>query len=1067
MTKLACYRHKPGYLRFVMIWAFFYVFAVALPKYSQSQTLRNGKVTEDVTGIAVPGATVHVKGTDRFVKANDEGVYSVRANNNDVLIFSGIGHETVEINVDSRTVINVAMKNVSTNENEIIVTGYQALRKSNFTGSVSMLRGDDLQKAPVANFSQALEGRVPGLQVQFSDGQPGEAPTFIMRGPNSLNNSSQPLFVVDGFQLESFNPASLNMDDIESISFLKDASSVAQYGARGANGVVIITTKQGRISRPQVSLNASYGFNTNRKKMALMSPYEFLKVNDVWINDPTLRAIFNQFFADGKTIEDYKDVKGIDYQDYVFTKGKVSRYNMSMRGGNETTKYLVSGSYFDEEGSIVYTGSKSYSARLNLDNNITNKLKLSLIADYSGVKRIGPFVRQGNGQSTYNTSTTLMYRVWAWRPVMFPWENEDDLIMETDDGLITASDLRMSPITDYENQNLNYITNYFNGTAAATYTFNKAISFKSTFTDRLSMQDNSYFYNEKTSPGMYRLGVNEGGPWGGYSKIKANSIINENQLVIRPDLGKSHSLSTLWVQGVQSSKVEGMGYNSNFLPLPQLGIPGLDQGQNMSMTSYLNEESRVWFLGRADYSFSSKYILNASLRSEGSSKFLGKNKWGYFPSFGVAWNMDKEPFMASASSVITSSKLRFAYGASGNDRIGYYESFDQLTYSRNGYPFNNSLDNVGAVYNTSLKNEDLKWETTYGMDLGYEVGLFKDRVVLEATVYQKKTKDLLYRVVLSPSSGYGSSYKNIGSLENKGLEINLNTINVKTKNFQWRSNFNITANKNRITFLQEDARSMLYSVNFESNFGNLYIQSVGQPTGMMVGYVFDGLYQLNDFYNPAPGVYTLKEGIPINNASNAVAPGYLKYKDLNGDGKIDANDLTLIGRGQPIHYGGVANTFRYKRLTLYALLSWSYGNNIYNANRHTFEGNSNVRPFINQFASYENRWTMENQNTDIQVVNRSTAGRSGFYSSQYVEDGSYLRLRTVNLDYSLPSAWMKKIGFVNANIYCSAQNLLTWTNYSGLDPQVSVGGNQVLGPGFDYSAYPPARTFNFGIKATF
>lgn len=1059
--------HSKNFFKWHIV-AFIALFAFTLPLIANGQTLRNGKVTDEETNVPLEGATVMVKGTARATMTNPDGFYSILGNDDEVLVISMVGRDVKEVNIGSRTVINVSLRSVASSGDEVVVTGYRTMRRSDYTGSITQLRGEELLKAPVANFAQALEGRVSGLQIQFQDGQPGETPTFIMRGPNSLSFSPQPLYVIDGFQMESFNPAAMNMDDIESISFLKDASSVAQYGARGANGVIIITTKKGRVSKPTISFNANYGFNSNRKKIPLMSPYEFLKANDVWVStaDLTLRPVFNYYFADGKTIEDYKDVKGIDYQDYIYTKGKMSRYNLSLRGGNETTKYLISGNYFDQEGSIVYTGSKSYNARINLENNITNKFRLNFIGDYSGVKRIGPTVRDGNGQSVYNTSTTLMYRVWAWRPVPFPFEDDEDLIFETEDGVITASDLRVSPLTDYENQELNYLSNYFNGTIAAIYDINKVFSFKSTFTDRYTTTDNSFFYNEKTSPGKYRQGVNEGGPWGGYVKVRSNSIINENQLNIKPSLGANHSLSGILVQGLQSTKIEGMGFNANYLPLPNLGIPGLEQGVNLGMTSYLNEESRAWYLGRADYSYLSKYILNASLRAEGSSKFLGKNKWGYFPSFGVAWNMDREKFMAGAKPVISSSKLRFTYGASGNDRVGYYDAFDQLAYTRNGYPFNNSL-NVGSISNSTLRNEDLRWETTYGMDLGYEIGFFKDRIRLEATLYQKKTKDLLYRVILSPSSGYGSASKNIGSLENRGIEFELNTLNVRSKNFQWRTSFNISTNKNRITYLQEDARNMPFPVNFESNFGNLYYQYVGRSTGMMVGYVFDGLYQLSDFYNPAPGVYTLKEGIPINNASNAVAPGYIKYRDLNRDLKIDANDLTIIGRGQPIHFGGLANTFTYKKLTLYTLLSWVYGNNIYNANRHTFEGNSNVRPFINQFASYENRWTEENPNTDIQVLNRVTAGKSGFYSSQYVEDGSFLRLRTVNLDYALPIKWINKLSMTSASIYFSGQNLLTWTNYSGLDPQVSVSGNQVLGPGFDYSAYPMARTYTFGIKANF
>lgn len=1037
----------------------FGMIALTLPITSYAQTLRSGRVTQEDTGEPLEGATITIKGTAKATSTNPDGVFSIVANNNDILVVSMIGEETIEVNVGNRNVINVMLRVVATGGDEVIVTGYRTLRKTDFTGAVSQIRGEDLQKSPVADFSQALEGRVTGLTVNFADGQPGEEATFIIRGPNTLNNSPQPLFIIDGFQVQNFNPATLNMDDIESINFLKDASSIAIYGSRGANGVVVITTKRGRFAKPQIAYNASWGFNSNRKKMELLSPYEYLKLNLEWTPS---ESTIQDYFDGGKTLEDYKDVKGYDLQDLMFTKGKVQKYNLSVRGGNDMTKYLLSGSYNNQEGTIIKTGTSNYSGRLNMDNTITQKFRVNLSIDYGGVERRGPIVREGG---KYGTADKLMYKMWAWRPFPRPGENLDDYLYgELDESIQTQSDFRINPLIDYQNRYLKTAINSFNGNISLIYEILKNLNIRSNISKRFSLVNSEFFYNDKTVYGMYTP-QNVTGPYGGTSESRTNIFSNENILTYSPSLGKDNRLVLLGIQGFEKYNTKGSGYVANLFPFPNLGIPGIDEGTPYGPSSYLSETSSLWFSGKADFTYKSRYIVNLNFRADASSKFAPGNQWGYFPSAGVAWNMDKEEFLKN-SRVISASKIRFSWGKTGNNAIPIYTPFAKIDYTLNTYPFNGA-PTTGAIVNTSPMNKDVRWETTTTTDLGYELGLFKNRVSLELSIYRKYTKDLLYLATVPLSSGYSTAWKNIGSLENKGLEFELNTINLRNKDFEWRTNFNISFNKNKIVKLDEGLRTLLYNTPFEASFTQLYTNMIGQPTGMMMGYVWDGLYSVNDFYNPAPNIYLLKEGITLNGAT-AVAPGYIKYRDLNGDGQITPADITIIGRGQPIHTGGFLNSFRYKKFTLYALFSWSYGNDVYNANRHTFEINSNSRPFINQFASAANRWTFDNQNTDIPRAHYAgTAYRVNFYNSKFVEDGSYLRLKTVNLDYSLPAHWIRKIGMNTVNIYMSGQNLLTWTNYSGLDPQVSVSGNQVLGPGFDAEAYPPFRTYTFGIRGTF
>ena len=514
---------------------------------------------------------------------------------------------------------------------------------------------------------------------------------------------------------------------------------------------------------------------------------------------------------------------------------------------------------------------------------------------------------------------------------------------------------------------------------------------------------------------------------------------------------------------MNSYKTTTNGYGGRLLPNENLGMDGLEEGLAYNPASSSSVWTMASYATRWDYNYKSKYIITGTLRADGSSKFV--DPWGYFPGAAIAWNMQKEGFFAKLLPSVSTSKLRISYGSNGNNRVGDFDTYARLLQTIDGYSFNNGTP-TGAIYVSAVGNPALKWEKVNKMDLGYELGILKDRVSLEFDLYRNTTVDLLLNSILPPSTGYGSAVKNIGKLRNDGMEFTLNTVNVSTQSFNWSSNFNISFNRNKVMELTRGQQNLPSNVAYVSQFNKpLYMAEIGKPAGMMIGYIWEGNYQYSDFDETSPGIYVLKPSVPTNGAvRNTIQPGDIKYKDLNGDGIMNDADVTFIGRGQPIHTGGFSNNFSYKGISMNVFFQWSYGNDIYNANRLLLEGNSNGYANINQFASYINRWSPENQTNE----NYRTRGQGpiGVFSSRVVEDGSYLRLKTVSFSYAIPARYINKLYLSNLSFNVSAQNLATWTKYSGMDPEVSTRGN-TLTPGYDYSSYPQARTLVFGLKAAF
>lgn len=1025
----------------------------------QAQNQQNritGKITDE-QGQVLPGVSVTIKGGRTVAVTGNNGRYVVtNVPSNAVLVFTYLGFQPVERRTGTSGVINVIMKMQTTSLDEIVVIGYGSVKKGDVTGSVGQVNVGDMEKAPVISFDQALAGRIAGVDVSSDEGQPGEEGTnIVIRGGNSLTQDNSPLYVIDGFPVESPDNAALNPDDVESMTILKDASATAIYGARGANGVIVIETKKGKSGRPVIDYSGSFGFQKVTKTMDLMSPYEFVKYQAEL--NPSAAA--TRYFTDGKTLESYQDVKGYDWQDQIFHTAPAQIHNLSLRGGNQQTRYSISGSIYNMEGVIINSGQKRYQGRVVLDQEINKRLKTGININYSVNTNHGQIASSGG-----SASSSYMYSVWGYRPVTAEGIDDDDQDLEdqlTDDEVDASTDTRVNPIISAKNELRRRRTSNSSFNAYITYNITPYLTFKTTGGLYLQMRRNDAFYNSQTSHGTPLLPRNIRGVNGSVSYAENNTWLNENTLTWKKTIRKQHSIAILGGFTMQGNHTEGYGYNAQLISNEVLGMSGLDTGTPYNSSAFMSEYGLVSLLGRIDYAYRSKYLLTASMRADGSSKFPSDNRWGYFPSAAFAWRMKNEPFLKN-SGVISDSKLRLSYGLTGNNRVSDFASLPSLNQSYSYYySFNNGTP-IPGITPGNMGNANLKWESTRQADIGYDLGLFKNRLELTVDVYRKTTYDLLLNADLPFATGFASVYQNIGKIRNQGLEITLNTVNVRNRNFRWESNFNISFNNNRILALVNNQQNKLSTMDWENAWDSvpLYIAEVGSPAAMFYGYVWDGVYQTEDFDN---GV--LRNDIAYYGTDRAlIKPGDTRYRDLNGDGLITASDQTLIGRTLPVHSGGFQNNFAYKGFNLSVFFQWKYGNDIYNANRIIFEGNVLNRYNLNQFASYVNRWQPDNpSNTLFRTGGR---GPTGYYSSRELEDGSYLRLKTVQLSYTVPARYSKLITAKSLSLNVSAQNLLTWTNYSGMDPEVAVRST-TLTPGFDYSAYPRARTLVLGIKATF
>ncbi|RDC55922.1 TonB-dependent receptor [Pedobacter chinensis] len=1048
------------------------VLGIPLAGFAQAVKTITGTIVDE-NERPLLGAKIIIQGKPAAVTTDNQGRFSIsNTKESDLLMVSMIGYTSKSVVVTSQNQYKIQLLPSSQALNDVVIIGYGEVKRKDLTGSVGSVNMKDLEKAPVVSFEDALAGRVAGVQVGSNDGQPGSVSNITIRGGNSITQSNAPLYVIDGFPLENPDNNVINPDDIESIEVLKDASSTAIYGARGANGVIIIKTKQGKTGPPVVTYNNWLGNQQPVKQIPVMSPYEFVKYQ-LELNRTSAERMYLQ---DGRTLESYRDENGINWQDHVLQNAFMQSHNFSLRGGTAATKYSLSSSFLDQTGIVINGGYKRYQGRFQIDQRVGKNFRVGLNTNYTyGIKRgqIANLTSDNlNSTSAGNSSSYLLYSTWGYRPITGRGDEDNFIDIPFDDDVAANTDLRINPVVNSNNMYMYAFNRAFFTNAFVEYSFLKYFKLRvngGLTESRLSFER---FNNSKTAAGNPRTvygatyGLN-----GSIENLNIRDLLNENLLTFTRSFNKKHRIDAVGGFTMQRSSTEGDGYVSILLPNEVLGVRGLDQGTVLSKTMSGSYATLVSFLGRVNYSFNSRYLFTASFRSDGSSKFSPKNRWGYFPSGAFAWNLGEEKFLKNIKAV-SNAKLRLSYGITGNNRVSdfaYLSVLDQEVAAntgntKSGYYFNGVY--IPGSVPVNVGNENLKWERTGNMDIGLDLGFFNERLSLTTDYYHKRTTDLLLNASLPTSTGYLTAFKNIGVVVNKGFEFTLNTVNIKTKKFNWTSNFNIAFNNNKIKELNGDQPSLITRiVNWNSNFNNSlpYIALPGRQVALFYGYVFDGLYQLNDFNVLSNGTYDLKPEVPNNgSARSIIRPGFIKYKDINGDGVVDANDQTIIGNPNPKHIGGFSNNFQYGQFDLNVFLQWSYGNDILNANRIVFEG-AEARQSLNMFKTYENRWSLENQNTLLPV-----AGGYGpnVFSSRNIEDGSFLRLKTVSLGYNLSPELMKKWKMQAARVHISAQNLATLTNYTGLDPEVSVR-HSALTPGFDWSPYPRARTITFGMNLTF
>ncbi|QBN19521.1 SusC/RagA family TonB-linked outer membrane protein [Flavobacterium nackdongense] len=1040
-------------------------------------TTISGWVKDDA-GLPIPGVNIIEKGTKNSSSSDFDGKFTLRiSGSKSELVFSFIGFETLTQSVGQKTSMNVVLKNAASKLDEVVVIGYGTSRKSDLTGSVATISGADLKKVPMSNVAETLTGRVAGVQVTSSEGSPDSEVKIRVRGGGSLSQDSSPLIIVDGFPVNSMSD--ISPADVENITILKDASSTAIYGSRGAYGVIIITTKSGsKTGKMSVNYNVFYGAKTIAKDFDVLNPEDFAK----WQYEYAMLSSspkgstkdYDKYFAPWQS---YAGVEGTDWQEEIYGRtGKVQSHDLGIRGGSDKINYNFNYALYDESAIMVGSDFRRNNLSLNLKNKASDKVDLSFTMRYSNTVIGGS---GANEQKEVSSADSRLKHVVGYSPIDLPGLTTDD----TDEAV--ASYL-VNPFVAIADNDRKQIRNNFNMLGSFSWKIINNLQFKSDF--GLDVYDNlDYrFYGRSTYyVNNIPAATNQGKPSLIISDEKNKRFRNANTFNydFKDILGKNHSLKLLLGEEIidyQSNKITStiQGYPKSFTfeDAVNLTTQGIPQSVN---NNYLPDDKLLSFFGRVNYDIKNRYLFTATYRADGSSKFLGDNRWGYFPSAAAAWKINEESFMKDVSWV-NLLKMRLSYGEAGNNNIPVGQTI--RTFESTATAWINNITNFWAPSKT-MPNPDLKWETTVTQDLGIDFGFFNNRISGTVDVYKNITKDLLINFPVS-GTGYDTQYRNMGENQNEGLEVTLNLVAIQKEDYDLSFNFNIGFNKNNINSLgiMDDFG---YSSGWAStSIGNDYLVNVNQPLGLMKGYLNDGRYEVSDF-DFAGGVYTLKAGVATNSTIvGPVVPGSMKLKDLTGDGKVDANDITVIGNANPKNTGGLVINANIHQFDFMAAFNWSYGNDAYNANKIEFtttaaSPNGQYRNLISEMEDGK-RWTNLDPNTGLLVtdpaqltaLNATTTMWSPkmdrfVFSDWAVEDASFFRLNTFTIGYTAPEKLVSKLGITKLRFYQTMSNVFTATHYSGPDPEVSTRRNTPYTPGVDYSAYPRSRQVVFGLNLSF
>ena len=985
-----------------------------------SSTKKISGVVKDETGEPVIGANVVVKGTTNGTVTDMNGRYSLEVPEGGVLQISYIGYNTQEVKVGSGDVVNVSLREDSEALDEVVVIGYGTVKKSDLTGAVGSVQMKDVSQVGITSADRALQGQIAGVQVNARTGQPGESMMIRVRGSNSLAGGNEPLYVIDGMPVEKMN-SDINPEDILSMEVLKDASSTAIYGSRGANGVVMITTKRGRTGDTVLEYNGYVGVSSLRKKLDLLGKDDYIAmVNEVSQNDGNGIAI---------TPEQAAMLPNNDWQDLAYQTALTHSHQVSVSGGTDKTKLYSSLNYMNQEGIIKGSDYNRFALRINGDQKLARNLSLNASIAYS-----------------YGTQNTANSNADGW-------------------GAIAYTAMVMAPIQEIRDADGKY-TNFSGTPWGGTNPVGMAELYKNKTVNSRLLANMSLIYeiidgltfrvnagaevNAGSSDRYIPIGLSAGGKLDGdASKSKSNyyTIINENILTYDKRFNKNHALNLMGGVTFQTYQYNdlggsGTGFLRDVYETNNLGVASTPGTPSSGYSDY----RMASFLGRANYNLMERYLLTVTARYDGSSKFSKNHKFAFFPSAALAWRLSEENFMQDID-WLSNLKLRASIGQTGNQSISPYQTFARLGTS--GPIFGDGKD-IGFGL-SSMANDDLKWETTTQTDIGVDFGFFSNRLNIGFDYYWKQTRDLLYNATLPPSSGYSSMLRNLGRIDNKGFEISINTINMKGK-VNWTTNLNITSNKSVVKDLGSDVYgNKIQRIDAPIGGGNWFPLFVGKAPFQLYGYEIEGIYQTD-------------EEARLNGEATKKAGDY-RYKDTDGKAGITTGDKTIIANTQPKFTFGLTNIINWNNFELSFLVIGSIGGDIvneFNKSITNIGGTWNIRKDV-----WENHWTPENPNAKYARASVATKDYLAFGdpSSVWVENGSYLRFKDIKLAYTLPSQWFAGSRKPNISVYLSGQNLITITSYSHYDPEASWTSSAVNG--WDRGVYPSAKSFTLGLQVKF
>jgi len=1018
-----------------------------------------GQVTDLSTGESLPGVNILVQGTATGTVTDIEGNYRLTVPDDALtLVFSSIGYTREEVTINGRSTINVTLAPDIQSLSEVVVIGYGEQKREDLSGSVASLSAKTIQETPNVSFEQALQGRVAGVQITSASNAPGGGISMRIRGGNSISASNEPLYVVDGVQINANNAQSspgtsaardfnsndppgnalsnINPNDIASIEILKDASSTAIYGSRGANGVVIITTKQGQAGQSSVSYETFVAFQEAATRLDLLDRDEYTQhYNNILAGRGRDEEIPAGFLD---------QVANTDWQDEVFRTAIMQNHQLGFSGGNEKLFYNAALNYFDQDGVVVGTGFERYTARLNLDGQINERISFGNNFSFThSVREAGQVNGNGfrGGDIVFSALTT---------PPWVPVRDEEGFLVQSPREWADDSEFDLPrPLGRNDNPLLvaqeainDITTNRVLGNIFVEAELAKGLKARASIGGDFTDARRSFYL-----PSTLRASGNEG--LAVVSSVRDITWINTNTITYDRQINEDHNLSVLGGFEIQqNTNRRQLSESSNFFTdvFDDNALQAAEEFERPS--SEFNDWSMASFFTRVNYILRGRYIFTATARTDGSSRFGADNRWGFFPSGAVAWRVSDEPFLAQ-SSAVSNLKVRTSYGLTGNTDIGAYRSL--ATYSPDAsYIFGGDL--VPGVGPDNIANPDLRWEKTAQFNVGLDLGLLNDRVGITVDYYTKTTEDLLLSRAIPASSGFSTSLQNIGSVENRGLELSLNAAIIRNNNFSWVLDGNVTFNRNEVLDLGDDTELTFPTRTGRVNDAQTVILRPGEPIGSFFGYVFDGIWQSQEEIDASE----------VNYGNPRV--GSVRLADTNNDGQLNADDKTIIGNAVPDFLYGINNNFTFGNFDLSIFLQGSQGNEIMNFNNGELiymglGGRENKQvEVLNTFLPGREG------NSTTQVPQVGT-GQNGPLDTRFIEDGSYLRIRNVLIGYNLP---LQNVSWISSlRVYASAQNLYTFTNYSGFDPEVNVGGQNNVIRGVDFVGLPNVRSYTLGLNVRF